>query len=100
VQDAALRKGAEVVVHWGMSEGQEITAEVELPDVGQRFDRRKYYNWQLARQNFSGEDGAKPGACLGRLGKCRRRCTTSIFRASAKATRTLGQPNGSHPRDR
>jgi hypothetical protein len=42
-----------------MSEGQEITAEVELPDVGQRFDRRKYYNWQLARQNFSGEDGAK-----------------------------------------
>jgi molecular chaperone DnaK len=58
-EGAVLRKGSIVVVHWAMSEGQEITTEVELPDVGQRFDRRKYYNWHLARQNFSGEDGAK-----------------------------------------
>jgi molecular chaperone DnaK len=54
-----LRKGDEVIIHWAMSEGQEITAEVELPTVGQRFSRRKFYNWQLALQNFSGPDGAK-----------------------------------------
>jgi molecular chaperone DnaK len=58
-EDAVLRKGDEVIVHWAMSEGQEITTEVELPTVSQRFDRRNYYNWQLARINFAGEDGAK-----------------------------------------
>ena len=58
-EGAALRRGARVVVHWAMSEGQEITTEVELPDVGQRFDRHKYYNWQIALQNFSGADGGK-----------------------------------------
>ena len=41
-EGATLRKGDKVVVHWAMSEGQEITAEVELPSVGQRFDRHKY----------------------------------------------------------
>lgn len=56
---AALRRGDEVVVHWFMSEGQQIAAEVELPRLEQRFDRRNYYNWQLARNNFSGESGAK-----------------------------------------
>lgn len=61
-EGATLRRGDKVIVHWAMSEGQEITAEVELPSVGQRFDRRKYYNWQIARQNFAGEDGAKLAA--------------------------------------
>ena len=56
---STLRKGDEIIVHWAMSEGQEITAEVELPTVGQRFDRSKFYNWQIALQNFAGEDGAK-----------------------------------------
>lgn len=55
----ALRKGDEVLIHWVMGEGQEITAEVEFPSVQQRFDRSNFYNWQVARQNFSGDDGAK-----------------------------------------
>ena len=42
-----------------MSEGQEIIAEVEFPSVQQRFDRSNFYNWQVARQNFSGDEGAK-----------------------------------------
>jgi hypothetical protein len=55
----ALRKGDEVLIHWMMGEGQEITAEVEFPSVQQRFDRSNFYNWQVARQNFSGDEGAK-----------------------------------------
>ena len=58
-QSMAVRKGDEVRIHWAMSEGQEITAEVELPSVHQRFDRSNFYNWQVARQNFSGEEGGK-----------------------------------------
>ena len=54
-----LRKGDEARVHWAVSEGQEITAEVEFPSVQQRFDRTNFYNWQVARQNFSGDEGAK-----------------------------------------
>ena len=54
-----LRKGDEVLVHWMMGEGQEITAEVEFPSVQQRFNRSNFYNWQVAQQNFSGDDGAK-----------------------------------------
>lgn len=56
---SSLRKGDSVIIHWAMSEGQEITAEVELQSVGQRFSRRKFYNWQLALQNFSGTEGAR-----------------------------------------
>lgn len=56
---SSLRQGDEVKIHWAMSEGQEITAEVELPSVGQRFSRQKFYNWQLALQNFSGDEGEK-----------------------------------------
>ena len=55
----ALRKGDEVLIHWTMSEGQEITTEVEFPSVQQRFDSSNFYNWQVARQNFSGDAGAK-----------------------------------------
>lgn len=56
---STLRRGDEVRIHWAMSEGQEITAEVELPSVGQRFSRRKFYNWQLALEDFSGQEGAQ-----------------------------------------
>ena len=63
-EGAALRRGDEVVVHWAMSEGQEIVAEVELPSVGQWFDRRNFYDWQLGRQSFTGEDGDKLATAL------------------------------------
>jgi len=56
---SSLRRGDEVIIHWFMSEGQEITAEVELPSVSQRFSRRKFYNWQLALQDFSGSEGTQ-----------------------------------------
>ena len=55
----ALRKGDEIWVHWAMDEGQVITAEVEFPSVQQSFDRSNFYNWQVARQDFSGDEGAK-----------------------------------------
>ena len=42
-----------------MSESQEIRAEVEIPSTQQRFDNSKFYNWQLVKQDFSGEGGAK-----------------------------------------
>lgn len=58
-QSAVLRKGDEVRIHWGMTESQQITAEVELPSVQQRFGTGKFYNWQMMRQDFSGEEGAK-----------------------------------------
>jgi molecular chaperone DnaK len=60
--NSALRKGDDVKVHWAMTEGQTITAEVELPQLGQYFDRRNFYNWQLARVNFAGEEGQKLAA--------------------------------------
>jgi hypothetical protein len=47
-ENAVLRKGDEVIVHWAQSESQDITTEVQLPTVRQRFDRRNYYNCQLA----------------------------------------------------
>ncbi|MHB0723531.1 Hsp70 family protein [Roseomonas mucosa] len=58
----ALRKGDEVHVHWAMDEGQVITAEIEIPLAQQRFDSTNFYNWQIARQDFSGEEGAKLAA--------------------------------------
>lgn len=61
-ENAAIRKGDEIIIHWAISEGQSITTEVEIPSVRQRFDRRNYYNWQLARANFAGEQGAKLAA--------------------------------------
>ena len=61
-ENAVLRKGDEVIVHWAMSEGQAITTEVEFPTVGQRFDNRNYYSWQVARLDFAGEDGTKLAA--------------------------------------
>ncbi len=64
---ATLRKGDEVTIHWTMLEGQGISVEVELPSVQQRFDNKNFYNWQLARQDFSGEEGASlAGAHLAR----------------------------------
>lgn len=54
-----LRMGDEVRIHWAMSEGQSITAEVELPTVGARLDGTNFYDWQVSRQNFAGEEGGK-----------------------------------------
>jgi molecular chaperone DnaK len=56
---STLRRGDEVILHWAMSESQEITAEVELPTASQRFTRRKFYNWQIGLQNFAGPEGAQ-----------------------------------------
>lgn len=58
-QGVTLRRGDKVIVHWAMSEGQEITTEVEIPDVEQRFDRRNFYNWRIARDNLAGEAGGR-----------------------------------------
>ena len=57
--DVTLRRGDMVIVHWAMSEGQEITTEVEIPAVEQRFDRRNFYNWRIARDNLAGEAGGR-----------------------------------------
>jgi molecular chaperone DnaK len=58
-QSMALKTGDLVLIHWAVSEGQLISAEVEFPSVQQRFDNSKFKTWQVARQNFSGEEGAK-----------------------------------------
>lgn len=58
-QSATLSKGDEVIIHWFLSDSHKITVEVGLPSVGQRFDNSKFYNWQMSRQDFSGEEGAK-----------------------------------------
>ena len=56
---SALRIGDTIRLHWAMREGQGIAVEVELPSVQQHFGSEKFYNWQLARRNYSGEDGSK-----------------------------------------
>jgi hypothetical protein len=56
---STLRRGDPIIIHWWMSEGQEITTEVELPSVGQRFDRHKFYNMQVGLLNFAGEEGGR-----------------------------------------
>jgi molecular chaperone DnaK len=56
---STLRRGDEVILHWAMTESQEIIAEIELPTASQRFTRRKFYNWQIGLQNFAGPEGAQ-----------------------------------------
>jgi len=57
--DLAIRRGDEVMVHWTVSEGQTLSAEVEIPSVGQSFDEANFFNWQTASHSFDGEEGAK-----------------------------------------
>ncbi len=52
-----IRRGDEVLVHWTMSEGQTIKAEVELPSVGQRFDDHNYRDHQIGQQSFEDAEG-------------------------------------------
>ena len=54
----SVRRGDEVIVHWQMNESQNLSAEVEIPSVGQRFDRRNFYDHQIAMANY---DGAEAG---------------------------------------
>ena len=55
----AVRRGDELVVHWLMTEGQTLQAELEVPNLGQTFDRGNFYDWQTSRESFDGEDGGR-----------------------------------------
>ena len=55
----ALRKGDEVLLHWKVGDGGVINTSVEFPSVQQSFGESNFYNWQFAKQNLAGEDGAK-----------------------------------------
>ena len=60
----SVRRGTELVVNWAMNEDQTIQAEVEIPDLGQRFDDANFYDWQAGLHSFEGEDGAKLAAVM------------------------------------
>lgn len=55
----SIRRGDEIIVHWQMSDSQTVLAEVEIPAVGQRFDRRNFYDYQTTAQAFDGPEGAQ-----------------------------------------
>ena len=57
-QGRSLRRGDAIVVHWGMSDSQHFTAEVEIPSLEQRFDARNFYDYQAGLNSFEGEDGS------------------------------------------
>ncbi len=64
-QGLSVRRGTELVVHWAMSEGQTMRAELEIPDLGQSFDETNFYDWQAGLHSFEGEEGARlAGAML------------------------------------
>ena len=48
----SIRKGDPVLVHWTMSEGQTLRAEVELPTIGQRFEAYNYYDYKARLESF------------------------------------------------
>ncbi len=53
----SIRRGDEITIHWEMGESQTVTADVEIPSVGQRFDRRNFYDYQAGTQSFAGAEG-------------------------------------------
>ena len=55
----AVRRGDELLVHWVMTEGQTLKAELEVPSLAQTFDSTNFYDWQTGRTSFEGEEGAR-----------------------------------------
>lgn len=71
-----LRRGDDVIVHWGMSDSQHFTAEIEIPRARQRFEGRNFYDHQASPDSYEAEDGA---ALVGDLLD---RATTELDRAA------------------
>ena len=52
-----LRKGADVIIHWGVDDNGLVKCAIEIPDLHQKFQSRNFYNPTISQLTFTGEDG-------------------------------------------
>jgi molecular chaperone DnaK len=86
----SVRQGDAIIVHWQMSDSQTVSADVEVPSVGQRFDQRNFYDYQVTAEAFDGSEGGRLVQLVVALAYAElERAEDSVPSSSADALRAL-----------
>ncbi len=56
-QDAVVRKGDEVIVHWNVDDNMLLSCAIELPALGLKLDDHRFYVPSIGHKNYDGETG-------------------------------------------
>lgn len=56
-QDAILRKGDEIVLHWKVDDNMVLSSSIEIPALGIILESHNFYVPSLGHRNYDGSDG-------------------------------------------